>query len=87
MIFLFFQAFGEIKAIEIKIDPATSSPRGFAFITFEKKDSVILVMENHPGNEICGKWVEVTKNKSKYQRKAKIKLKTNQEFKNMKIFH
>ena len=41
----YFEAFGVVRDIEIKIDSATGMSRGFGFVLFETEDSVNAVCQ------------------------------------------
>ena len=43
----YFEAFGVVRDIEIKIDSATGMSRGFGFVLFETEDSVNAVCQTH----------------------------------------
>ncbi|XP_055627366.1 RNA-binding protein squid-like [Toxorhynchites rutilus septentrionalis] len=63
-----FGQYGEIETVDVKTDPATGRPRGFAFIVFQSDDSIDKVVANGPHN-ING--TEITANKAK-SRQGKI---------------
>lgn len=54
----YFAQYGQIEDSVILKDKRTNKPRGFGFITFKDKKSVIEVMKNVDRHTIQGKWVD-----------------------------
>lgn len=52
----YFSKFGIVKDAVVMVDRNTGSSRGFGFVTFEKEETVEIVMKQE--HEIMGKYVE-----------------------------
>lgn len=52
----YFSAFGIVKDAVVMVDRNTGLSRGFGFVTFEKEDTVDLIMKQE--HEIMGKYIE-----------------------------
>lgn len=58
-----FTTFGDIKVIEIPLDPTTKKSRGFAFLEFEEELDAESAIDNYDSAEIFGRIITVSKAK------------------------
>ena len=54
-----FIPFGEIKTLDIPIEPATNTHKGHAFIEYEEQEDADHAIENMNDAEVCGKIIKV----------------------------
>lgn len=55
-----FETFGEIKNIEIPVDPLTKVKKGFGFIEFDEYDDCLHAIENMEDSELNGRILRVS---------------------------
>ena len=63
-----FIPFGEIKGIDIPIETATNTHKGYAFIEYEEQEDADHAIENMNDSELCGRVIKVM-----YARPSKFK--------------
>ena len=56
---LYFEKFGEIQEVDIKVDPGTTNSRGFGFVTFKDESAAVECLKLYDTHQVGGKWVEV----------------------------
>ena len=61
----YFEKYGPVEKVELKLDAMTGRSRGFAFIVYESAESVAKVMEVGDGHAINSKKVDVKKAKGR----------------------
>jgi len=61
----YFDKFGEIESVNLKLDPVTGRSRCFAFLVFKEKDSVEKVLGGGGDHAINSKKVDVKRAKAK----------------------
>lgn len=54
----FFEGFGEVTSVELKVFPMTGQHRGFGFVTFTTVGAAEAVLANCEDNVLLGKWIE-----------------------------
>ena len=61
----YFEKYGPVEKVELKLDPMTGRSRGFAFVVYESPESVAKVMDVGEGHAINSKKVDVKKAKGR----------------------
>eukprot|EP00928_Gymnodinium_smaydae_P078665 TRINITY_DN62772_c0_g1_i1.p1 TRINITY_DN62772_c0_g1~~TRINITY_DN62772_c0_g1_i1.p1 ORF type:complete len:321 (-),score=97.11 TRINITY_DN62772_c0_g1_i1:258-1169(-) len=54
----FFQQFGAIEKLDVKMDAATGGSRGFGFVIYSDEAAAQAVLRNGPNNYIGEKWID-----------------------------